>query len=347
MKKVICILIVLLLVGTTAFVDYNNSKKYNPNSNIKINYNNICLSNFSDIWATNENFYYADYSHISRVNKDGEKEILITVNELRESELHLSENESAIGYGVQAFGDYIYFMYSTSNAISEFYRMDKNTLKYELIYDISDHIDCWTILNNRLIFTSSPTDFGHLEFDLQVVDLVDNSVDKIASKVVSFGIVNEKIRYIKHNYKTKMTRLYEYSVEKKRTELIGGFSGKAYNAWFFNYTDEKVILFKKKTVFVYDINTKTVTDYKLENKIENMSCYGNSAFIQTETDDGESKIYHLHLKDCNLKQIYKTNNSPDVFCANEDSVFVVDVANKPVVVRSVSKDGKVKRVLVL
>jgi len=341
MKKIIKIVIISFVIISTILVAINifYKTKYNPTVKVETNFNNIAIENPS-VWATNEHFYYETGYNILRVDKEGNTDVLAGVDELREFENHLSENDSGIYNDFQVFDDNTYFWYRTSNGLYEFYKVNNNTLKCKKIYTSYDYINRWTVVDNSLIFTSKEEAFGVMREDLKIFDFSNKKEIQIDSKAISFGVVNKKIRYVKHNTKAKSTKLYEYSLENKSKQLLAEFSGNSYNCWDFNYTEDKLILFKRKTLFVYDIASSKISEYKFNERINYISCFGKSAFIETEVAYGTSNIYHLELTTGRTEQLLKEKYVSTIFSVNEDNIFVLESENSPSVLKCIHKTGK-------
>ena len=140
---------------------------------------------------------------------------------------------------------------------------------------------------------------------LQSVSIESCEVCDVASRVISIGVIDNKIVYVTENQ--NIYSIFRYDTDSESTTFLGEFETDLYLDYnVVNYTHENVIFkvgdYGEETQLIkFSLSDKSITMFDFEFYAEHVVAYDKYAYIvKSELNDDENNPYTSTLYRCNL-----------------------------------------------
>ena len=350
MKKVLSVILILVFFS---FSSCSNAKILNKVEFNKTNYNNIQDFFTDDFWYDDGNVYYSsDGLYNLRwfcKNSEGTKKLFTEYQFMKLNNCDYGQFNNSL----QSYGNIVYTWFSADKE-NIFYKYDKDNKKLEEIFRVKDRVHLWAVKDEKLIYSVYESEFNIV---LYVYDLKTNLNKIIAKELLSFGIVEDSVRYIlRFNPSASSNQnVYEYSLKSNEYEPICGcdeFVEMYEQDLVFNFTKNKVVFYSDeapKDLYVLNTDTSKVNKYSLPHSIQFISCYDEYAFASLYNKDDNSIIAHINLDNGEYKTIRENIDCQLVNAINDNQAFIIAYTNE--VIRTkveyilIDKDGVCDKVI--
>ena len=217
MKRIVTILLMLAILLSLTSCKNNVSVKeiYFESLNYNNYYNFRCSC---DLWINDDIYLY---------NSDGFYNMR-TFAYQNSSKVKLFESNDFINetyYGeIFPINDFAYFTTSTDDNNQNFYKFSFANQSYEKLFTTSNYSE-WMGTLNYIAFSQYRDEELTLT-DLFIYNIVEDTITPICNDILSFGIVNNKIRYLT-SLNTDTLVLFEYDHTDDKSNKIGEISVKS------------------------------------------------------------------------------------------------------------------------
>lgn len=332
MKKILLFLIISTVI--ISFSGCNNIANNNTfdTKNMKfenINYNNY-FNNWSNnnLWINNDIYLYGYdgfYNIKTFAYHNGNKVKLFESNDFI--------NETYYGE-IFPINDFAYFTTSTDDNNQNFYKFSFANQSYEKLFTTSNYSE-WMGTLNYIAFSQ------YRDEELTLTDLLIYNINKgtttlICNDILSFGIVDNKIRYLT-SLNADTLALFEYDHTNDKSNKIGEISVEIKDEFpIYNFTNDYTTIaqydsddYRKITVYSSDGSTykyslpKPVQQFVAGEHFAYAVCYETEEYSSTAVRHKDNGIYKINLADGSYELVETiANDDTKIHVVSDDEIYI-------------------------
>ncbi len=344
MKKLLVVVLALILCISLA--GCQNSCWYNPQDNININYNNISSKNIYRVWMSDDTMYYLDTVLFSNryYSLSGKRTERIPENYSGYADLiQVYDNVAYLADYPEGYDHYLHA-----------YDLDTGT-DTELITVTS--LDAYFVLGQNLYYSAYGGDDQDVALSLHSYALADGTATEISHSILSFGVINNALAYVVQE--DNAFSIFIYDPIEKESVPIGKFERDATYSESVsdcvNFTSQYVVFVVEDyqsgvtKLVVYHLESGEVSEITIEDITYDITAYEEYVFVTTtdyssdDSNDWESFIYRICLKDGTKEQIGQLYGGLNIYVTSDECVYVLP-ANEDEYVYRYDLDGSRTRV---
>ncbi len=327
MKRIVTVLLILAIL--LSLTGCKNNVSVNEIYFESLNYNNYYNFRCScDLWVNDDIYLYNSdgfYNMRTFAHQNGSRVKLLESNNFI--------NETYYGE-ILPINDFAYFTTSTDDNNQNFYKFSFANQSYEKLFTISSYSE-WMGTIDYIAF-SQYRDEELAQTDLFVYNVNKDTTVSICNDILSFGIVNNKIRYLT-SLNTDTLALFEYDHTNDKSNKIGEISVKIkYEFPIYNFTNDYTTIaqydsddYRKFTV--YSSNGSTY-EYDLPKSIqqivagENFAyavCYETKEYTSTAVEHKDNGIYKINLAEGSYDVVETVaNDDTEIHIVSDDEIYI-------------------------
>jgi len=325
MKRIITILLVLAF----SFTGCKNNVSVNEIYFESLNYNNYYNFNCScDLWINDDICLY---------NADGFYNMRTFAHQ-NNSRVKLLESSDFINetyYGeIFPINDFAYFSTSTENNNQNFYKFSFANKSYEKLFTTSNYSE-WMGTLDYITFSQCRDEESTLT-DLFVYNINNDTTTSICNNILSFGIVNNKIRYLT-SVNTDTLALFEYDHTNSKAKKISEITVEINDEYpIYNFTNDYTTIaqydsddYRKIAIYSSDGST---CEYSLPKPIQQFVagehfayalCYETEEYSSTAVEHKDNGIYKINLSNGSYEVIETiANDDTEIHVVSDDEIYI-------------------------
>ena len=320
MKKLLVIMLAFILCISLA--GCGKTVWYEPQDNININYNNCSSKNIYRVWMSDDTMYSLDTVLFSNryyaLSGKNVKEIPAIHNGYAD----LIQVYDNVAYLADYPVGYDHYLHA--------YDLDAGT-DTELI--TVTNLDTYFVLGENLYYSSH----GSYALSLFSYALADGTTTEISHSILSFGVINHKLAYVVQEDNT--FSIFTYDSTEKESVPIGKFERDATYSESVsdcvNFTSQYVVFVVENyqsdvtKLVVYHLESGEISEITIEDITYDITAYEEYVFVTTtdyssdDSNDWESFIYRICLKDGTKEQIGQLYGGLSIYVASDECVYVL------------------------
>lgn len=327
MKKIATILLVLAL--SLSLAGCKNKVTVNEIYFESLNYNNYYNFRCScNLWINDDIYLYNSdgfYNMRTFAYQNGSRAKLFESNDFI--------NET---YGGEIFpiNDFAYFATSTDDNKQNFYKFSFTNQSYEKIFTINSYSD-WMGTPDYIVY-SQYRDEGSNLIDLFVYNIEKDTTSPICNDILSFGIVDNKIRYLT-SVNTDTIALFEYDHTNSESKEIGEISLKINDGFpIYNFTNNYTVIaqydgddYSKISIHSSDGLTceysfpKPIQQFVAGEDYAYAVCYDTEEYSSIAVQHKDNGIYKINLTDGSYEVIETiANEDTEIHIVSDDEIYI-------------------------
>ncbi|MBO5357787.1 MAG: hypothetical protein J6A78_00510 [Clostridia bacterium] len=324
MKRIVTI--VLILSISLSLTGCKNNVSVNEIYFESLNYNNYYNYRCScDLWINDDICLY---------NSDGFYNMR-TYAYQNGNKVKLFESRDFINeyyYGeIFPINDFAYFTTSTDDNNQNFYKYSFKNQSYEKLFTINAYNE-WMGTADFIAFDKC---IGYFN-DLYIYNIEKNSQKLICDNTVKYGIVDNKIRYLKFLNENTI-ELYEYDHINDKSKKLDDIVVKNINEYStYNFTGDYVTITESdnedyRKIYVYSSNGIT-SEYTLPKPVQQFVagdqyayalCYETEEYSSTAVKHKDNGIYRINLADGSYDVIETVvDDDTEIHVVSDDEIYI-------------------------
>ncbi len=305
-KKIFCSLVCVILC--LILCACSDNRTYIKQDEINFNYNNISAGSPS-YWIEGDAFFYSQHNFvfdIYKMNDNGRQQIASSSNP--DVDFHVYDGKLYYD-NTASFLDDTYIIKS----------YDLTTRKTSTVAKIKTERLCNYFIVGDIIFAETGYE-ENFQRDLQCVSLKTEETAMIAKNIVTCGIVNDKIRYVKQI--NDSYSVFEYDEVNNRSISLGTFniklSANEEISPFANFTLDKVILtVDDSRLLIFNISDSTLKTCTPGQSVYSAVAYSDYLFF---TDN--NSLSRLCIDTLEIEKIAEFRDITNVFVTSDDDAYI-------------------------
>lgn len=326
MKRIVTILLILTILLSLA--GCKNNVSVNEINFESLNYNNYYNYRCScDLWVNDDIYLYNSdgfYNMRTFAYKDGNKVKLFESNDF--------VNETYYGE-IFPINDFAHFTTSTDDNNQNFYKFSFANQSFEKLFTTKSYSE-WMGTLDYIAFSQYRDQELTLN-DLFIYNINKNTTTSICNDISSFGIVDNKIRYLT-SANTDILELFEYDHTNDKSNKIGEISVEIKDEIpIYNFTNNYTIIAQydsddyRFTVYSSDGST---CEYSLPKPIQQFVageyfayavCYETEKYSSSAVKHKDNGIYKIKLADGSYDVVEPlANEDTEIHVVSDDEIYI-------------------------